>query len=223
MEYLIFTFIYLLICNWFQIKAFVFAFLKPKERISIIKDKWISAVIKRKTGLSLKRIILFNSDKLFGMMPGIPWKPELILSRGLYKGLDKDELEWVILHEVGHCVLWHVVKGAFIQLFFLISGFFILNKLQLSVTALFVILLASLFISIICIQVIRQLIEYEADNFSITKVDNPKGVITAQEKFKKENKTNWFYSEQNIFRKLFYWNIYPSQRIKMAQLRLNKV
>lgn len=185
-----------------------------------MKDEWISLVIKRKTGLDLKRIILFNSNKLFGMMPGIPWKPELILSRGLYHSLNKDELEWVILHEAGHCVLWHVVKTAFIQLFFLIFGIFILYKFQLSITTTLIVPFISLFISIICIQVIRHFIEYEADKFSISKVDNPKGVITAQEKFKKTYKTDPF--NRGILRFLLHWNIYPSQRIKIAKLRLNK-
>lgn len=59
--------------------------------------------------------------------------------------------------------------------------------------------------------------EYAADMYSISRVDNPQGVITAQDKFRKNYKGSIFSNEKSIVRFLFHWNIYPSQRIKMAK------
>jgi hypothetical protein len=73
---------------------------------------------------------------------------------------------------------------------------------------------------LICIQIIRWAIEYTADRFSIDRVDNPEGVISAQEKFRTANTKIPFHSENSIFRFFLYWNIYPSKRILMARKRL---
>ncbi|EKE06333.1 MAG: hypothetical protein ACD_19C00016G0006 [uncultured bacterium] len=59
--------------------------------------------------------------------------------------------------------------------------------------------------------------EYTADKYSIERVDNPMGVITAQDKFRKGYKGSIFSNEKSILRFLFHWNIYPSQRIEMAK------
>lgn len=214
---LFFTVIFLFICNLFQIKTFLSALLHAKQKITIIRDTWISGVIKKKTGIILKRIIIFEDKKPYGMMPGIPLKPEMILSRGLYQKFNKDELEWVILHEVGHCVLWHVVKIGVIQLIFLIIGLSIITTLHISFLFSFIF---AFLMSILAIQTIRHLVEYEADKFSIDKVTNPRGVITAQDKLRKSYKNSIYNSEKGLTRFLFHWNIYPSERIKMANVRL---
>jgi hypothetical protein len=67
---------------------------------------------------------------------------------------------------------------------------------------------------------LRWLIEYQADKFSIERVDNPEGVITAQDKFRTAKYKNLFNSEKSLGRFLLYWNIYPSKRIEMAKVRL---
>lgn len=214
---ILFALIYLYITNWFQINTFVVSLLKPKARITVIKDEKISSVIRKKTGLTLKRIFIFESKKLFGMMPSIPLRPELILSRGLYEALNEDEMEWVLLHEAGHCVLWHSVKAAIIEIFFLSLGLFTILSIQLN--SIYAILL-SIALSLLCIQVLRRFIEREADKFSIERVSNPKAVITAQEKFRNAKHKNTFNSENSIGRKLLHWNILPSERITMAKERL---
>ena len=53
-------------------------------------------------------------------MAGLPFWPKIILSEGLYKSFNRDELEWVILHEAGHCVLWHNLQAFLIQVFILL-------------------------------------------------------------------------------------------------------
>jgi hypothetical protein len=214
-SYWVFTGVFVYLTNWFQINTFVISLLHPRKSIKTIKDDWIISTVKQKTGLTLKRIIVFKNQQLFGMMPGIPLRPELILSSALYKKLDRDEMEWVILHEAGHCVLWHVVKSGVVELTFLVLGLWLVSQKPIFSFIMGVIL------SLLCIQVLR-LFEYEADKYSIDRVANPQGVITAQEKFRQSRNPDreWLYSEQSIFRNLLFWNIMPSQRIAIAKERL---
>lgn len=212
--------IFISITNWCQIYFFAKALKNPKKKISVISDRWITSTIRKKTGIVLKRIIIFENSQLFGMMPGIPLHPEMILSRGLYKKLNRDELEWVILHEGAHCKLWHVVQSGLLQAIIGIAGFGIISTYQLSLWAAG---LLGIVFSLIAIQCMKHL-EWEADKFSISHVNHPRGVITAQKKFVSHKKNAaWFYDEKSIFRTILFWNILPSQRIKMAQKRLSGI
>lgn len=214
---LVFAFFFLFLCNWFQLISFLSIVIGPKYRTSTVDDKWIKSVVKKKTGLSLLDITIFHDKKLYGMMAGLPFWPKMILSEGLYKSLNKDELEWVILHEAGHCVLWHNLEAFFIQIGVLSFGIYTATRFQLP--SIFYIPY-SIFLSFVCIQIIRWGIEYIADRYSISRVDNPKGVITAQDKFRKAYKNSLFHAENSIGRFLLHWNITSSQRIVMAKKRL---
>ena len=215
MNYLIFSLVFIFSCNYFQILNFAKLVIGPKFKTKVIKDDWIKSVIKKKTGLILKDITLFKDLKMYGMMTGLgPWiMPRMILSEGLYKNLNKDELEWVILHEAGHCVLFHNLQSLIIELAFLLTGLYLTYMNNINI---FLIPFLSLLFSIISVQIIRLTTEYTADIYSISRVDNPKGVITAQEKFRKNYKGSIFSDEKSIVRFLFHWNIYPSQRIIIA-------
>ncbi len=214
---LLFTLGYLFICNYFQILTFLHALSKPKH-IEFISDPQISDIIQKKTGLKIKRITIFESKTFFGMMPAIPWKPEMILSSALYQKLNKDELEWVVLHEAAHCKFWHVVKSALTQFILLILGVFILYRFALPF--IITILLTPLF-ACMAIQCMRYF-EREADTFAISNVDNPYAVITAQKKFESQRPLNseWIYGETSIIRKILFWNILPSERIRLANDRI---
>jgi hypothetical protein len=216
MSYIIFVVIFLFICNYFQILHFAKLIVGPKIKTEILKDDWINSVVKKKTGLNLKDITLFKDEKMYGMMTGLgPWiMPRMIISEGLYKNLNKDELEWVILHEAGHCVLLHNLQSMVIELVFLGIGLYLISTENIN---LFLVPFLSLIFSIISIQIIRLMTEYTADMYSISRVDNPNGVVTAQDKFRKNYKGSIFSNEKSIVRLLFHWNIYPSQRIKMAR------
>lgn len=217
MTYILSSLTFLILCNWFQLVSFLSIIIGPKNKTYSVNDKWIKSVVKMKTGLQLLDITIFNDKKMYGMMAGLPFWPKMILSEGLYKTLSKDELEWVILHEAGHCVLWHNLQAFVIEILILSFGIYIVNSFNLS---LILSLLLMIVLSILCIQVIRWVIEYVADYYSITRVTNPKGVITAQDKFRNAYHKNWFNSEKSIFRFLLHWNIYPSTRIEMATKRL---
>ena len=203
---IIFIILFLVIVNWFQIISFSSLFVGPKIKTSTIKDEWIKNVVKKKTGLNLFDVTLFHDKKMYGMMAGLPFWPKMILLTGLYKSFNKDELEWVILHEAGHCVLWHNLQSFFIEMIILSVGIYLIQKNKIN---LFFIPLYAILLSIVSIYLIRWTTEYMADKYSINLVDNPRGVITAQDKFKK-----------SIFRFLFHWNISSTLRIKMAKRRL---
>ena len=219
LSYVVFATIFLFLCNWFQVYSFLSVVIGPKYKTSSVNDKWIKKIVKKKTGLSLLDITIFHDQKLYGMMAGLPFWPKMILSEGLYKSFNKDELEWVILHEAGHCVLWHNLGAFVIQISILLLGFYTITLFKFS---LIFDILYSIFLSFVCIQVLRWGIEYVADSYSINRVDNPRGVITAQDKLRKGYIKSLFNSETSIFRFLLHWNIYPSRRILMAEKRLKK-
>lgn len=216
LESILFSIIFLTICNWFQIRSFLKLVIGPKIKTEILNDKWINNTVLEKTGLRLSDVTLFKDNKMYGMMTGLGplIMPRMILSEGLYKNLNKDELEWVILHEAGHCVLLHNLQSMIIELVFLSIGLYLISTQNIN---LFIIAVLSLVLSIISIQIIRLMTEYTADMYSISRVDNPQGVITAQDKLKNNYKGSIFSNEKSIVKFLFHWNIYPSQRIKMAR------
>ena len=172
---IVFTLLFLVTVNWFQLISFSNLIIGKKIQTSSLKDKWIFNTVKKKTGLKLLDITLFHDDKMYGMMAGLPFWPKMILSTGLYESFNKDELEWVILHEAGHCVLWHNLQSFLIEMIILSFGIYLIKvgKMELlEVIPIYLIL------SIVCIQIIRWSTEYIADRYSINRVDNPKGVIT---------------------------------------------
>lgn len=215
---IVFVTIFLVVSNWFQLLSFSKLIIGPKIKTRSLDDKWIKSVVKKKTGLDLLDITLFEDKKMYGMMAGLPFWPKMILSEGLYKNLNKDELEWVVLHEAGHCVLWHNLEAFIIEMAFLGAGIYLLFVTKVN---LIVAVLLSLFLSLVCIQVIRWFIEYAADKYSIDRISKPKGVITAQDKFRNNKQKNLFSDEKSIWRFLLVWNIYPSKRIEMAEARSN--
>ena len=211
---IIFVIFFLAIVNWSQIISFSSLFVGPKIKTSTVKDEWINKIVRKKTGLKLLDITLFHDKKMYGMMAGLPFWPKMILTDSLLKNFNKDELEWVILHEAGHCVLWHNLKAFLVELSFITLGTLIIYFYELN---LFGAILSAIILSLLCIQAIRWLIEYQADRFSIERVDNPRGVITAQEKIRNAKHKNLFSSEKSLGRFLLHWNIYPSKRIEMAR------
>jgi Zn-dependent protease with chaperone function len=209
--------LFIFISNWFQIITIISAIFNKGIGKKTIKDKWIYDTVLKKTGLRLLGVTLFNDERMYGMMAGLPFWPKMILSKGLYKNFNKNELEWVILHEAGHCVLWHNLEAMLIELSLAAMGIYLIDYYKLSFI---VSIYLAIGLALICIQIIRWAIEYQADQFSIERVGNPNGVITAQEKFKDAKVKNLFNDEKSIVRFLLHWNISPSKRIEMAKSRL---
>jgi len=213
---ILFILIFLFLVNYFQLVTFTSLIIGPKIKTSLIVDDWILKTIKNKTGLVLKNITIFHDQRPYAMMGGIYPFPILIISEKMYKIFDKDEMEWVILHEAGHHLLWHNLEAIIIEGVILTLGIKFIFLFQLNI---FLSGILSLFFSILAVQVIRYAIEYQADKFSIKRVTNPRGVITAQSKLRKYYNVSLFKSEKSLIRIFLHWNISPDLRIKMAKQR----
>src|SRR5690606_23869539 len=128
-------------------------------------------------------IHIAHSNRLFGQMVGLPGKPLMILSEKVYKTFSKEKLEYVILHEAGHYKLAHSLREA---LFFIISffiGCYFINGFILIEDYLIIITVGFL-LGILNIKH-AQIHEYEADRFALTRIKDPKGMISATQKFQK--------------------------------------
>lgn len=210
----IFATCFLLLCNWFQITSFVYALSHPKKRVSYVHDAWMTKTILGKTGINITEFTFFETKKLFGMMPStFPLKPKMILSRGIYEAFNKDELEWVLLHEIGHYTLMHGIKLGIAQFSLLFFGLYTIYDIKSKIVAVFL----SLLLGFLYIQ-FHKYIELEADTYSISRTSNPRGVISAQEKLVKFNGIN----EKSIVSRYFKSQVLPSQRIAMASARIKK-
>lgn len=215
MNYLLFIVVYFYLSNWFQIHAFLASFFKSNNRSLKVKDKWISDLVYKKAGLKLSDVYLYNSEKPFGMMPGIPQHPHMILSTKLYKNFNKRELEWIVLHEAGHCVLYHTFKigGAMITIF--ISGIYMIHLFKAQLTPSFIL---AVLLSIIFVQVAR-IFERETDYFAAKHISNPKGMISAARKL-----ASFYFKNRwsDLIKKFFGWNVLPDERIAIAEREISR-
>ena len=73
MNYILFILTFMYLSNWFQINTFLSLIIGPKVKSYSIDDKWIKSIVKKKTGLNLTDITIFDDQKLYGMMPGLPF------------------------------------------------------------------------------------------------------------------------------------------------------
>lgn len=208
-DYLIFSLVLAYIPVRLQINLFLSSLGKKKKPVTFLKNAGISKILSAKAKTKIDTIKMTESDLLFGMMVGIPGNPQLILSRKLYETFSKDELEYVILHEAGHYKLGHSVKELTEGIVFFGLGLLILNRFPNLLLA----AVLGLIFGILMIQ-LAKISELEADNFSLKRVGNPKGMITATEKFYKV----WKHQDPKspLIRFLFYRGNPYENRIKMA-------
>lgn len=204
---LIFALVFLGVTLWVQLKLFFSSLHSPKGQETSLSDPKLLSLVQSKTGYKLDKIYLASSDKLFGVMPSF-LKPHLIISRALYENFDADELEYVLLHEMAHFLLHHVLTESLAGLLFLISGITMITIFGLSLPL--VILLGFIF----AIAMIRfgRLHEYEADEYSLSRMSNPRGMITATDKFQAQYSS----PKYKILEDLFYRGNPFRNRIIMA-------
>lgn len=217
-ELILFTAVFIYFTNWFQINTLTKALISHRKRISLSEDAKYIKVIYNSTGLKLNRITVFETDQLFGMMAGIPGRPELILSRGLIRMLTDAEMEWVLLHEAAHHLFWHNPKALLIEVIFLAGGFFTYFSMSEMIgPKILILIIIAVITALLCIQSLRYIIEYQADRYAISKVSQPQAVISAQDKFILSPNPGLFSKPDSIGRKLLHWNILPQQRIAIAR------
>lgn len=212
--------LYFGICNWIQIYYLLGNLIKPKHKIITVNGKGLLPSLKKKTGLDLVIKTMSEQKKVIGFMVSMPpFKPVMIFSERLYKLLNKDEFEWVALHESAHYLLFHNLRFALIQITILFIG--VNSVLSFPMVVRYIIPYFVL-LALIYIQLVKRF-EYQADLYAVKKIDNPKGLITANIKMKKINK---FLNSSNFIYKLLVIQIPYNERIKLAEnelkLRKNK-
>lgn len=215
LNYLVFGLILFYIPMRIQINLFLSSLGKKKKPVTLLRNVGISKILSTKAKTKIDTIKIIESDLPFGMMVGIPGNPQLILSRKLYETFDKDELEYVILHEAGHYKLSHSVKELTEGIIFFAIGLFVLVRFPSIILA----AILGLVFGILMIQ-LAKISELEADNFSLKRMRNPKGMITATEKFYKV----WKSQDPKIplIRYLFYRGNPYENRIKMATVDIKR-
>lgn len=147
-------------------------------------------------------------------MVGVPFHPHLVLSKSLYERFNPQELEWVVLHEAGHCVGWHILKALLLQISFLFLGIFIIYYyLSFFLTAfILAITFSSIFIYL------ARILEREAEAFAVRRVSNPREMIKAAQKI-----YTYHSSDSLIYlKRLLGWKVPLQVRIDIARNELNR-
>jgi Zn-dependent protease with chaperone function len=206
--------IYFVVCNWIQLYYLLGNLIKPKHKLITVNGKGLLSKLKKKTGIDLVIKTMSERNKAIGFMVSMPpFKPMMIFSERLYQLLNKDEFEWVALHESAHYLKWHNLRFALVQIIVLMIGIDslqIFSMLTRFITPYFILL------SIVYIQLVKHF-EYQADLYAIKKMDNPKGLITAMTKMRKINK---FLNYNGFLYRLLVIQVPYDERIKMAKNEL---
>src|SRR3989338_10777911 len=108
-KFIIFGLVLVYTALWSQVNLFLSSLGQKKSFVTVVQNDDLRKLIRNKTGIDIESIKILESDKPFGMMVGIPTKPQLILSRKLYDTFTPGEMEYVVMHEAGHYKLWHTV------------------------------------------------------------------------------------------------------------------
>lgn len=219
LKYILFVIIFLGIANWGVFYYFFLHLFKPKQKLISINDKELINTAKKKTGLNII-IKIMDIDKMIGFMISSPPFPAvMVFSKKLFNAFNKNEKEWVVLHESAHYFMWHSLKFALSQLTLLIIGLIIINELNNNLLIMWNLVLGVI-LGIIYVQ-IAKIFEYQADNFAAKNMDDPKGMITGNKKMSKSYTGLW---QNKIFKNFFSIAVPYEERIRIAekQLRFKK-
>ncbi len=217
---LLFTLIFLYIPLWVPINLFLSSLGKKRPPISSIENKQLQQLILNKTGVAIKSIKISQSVCPFGMMIGIPSHPQLILSRNLYETFSPKELEYVVLHEAGHYKLGHGIKELIIGLVLFFIGLFIINNF-IFLPSMFTAVMLGIVFGVIMIRIGR-MHEYQADYFSLKKMTDPTGMISATNKFRGFYGKSYTENRNKLLQFLFYRGNPYANRIKMAEKEIEE-
>jgi Zn-dependent protease with chaperone function len=206
---------------WVTIRLWGSSLGKQKQPITVFNDKNISMFIKQKTGINIESMTIAESDRPFAMMVGIPSRPQLILSRYLFSTFSPEALEYVLLHETGHYVLWHTVIEMFAGITFLILGIMILRRIHQNFRVYFAAVLLGVLFGI-CMIRLGRIHEYNADGYTLKHISNPNGMIEATKNFRGYYGMNFTENKNSLVQWLFYRSNPYDNRIKMAEKEINR-
>jgi STE24 endopeptidase len=214
LEVVCFILIFTYITNWKRLQLLPQAILNYKKVIRNYPEDAFTKKIAEKINLDFE-IKVQKTSIINGYMPGLPIKPVMVLTQGAIDKLTKEELEWVILHEAGHCINWHTPKDLILWIIFLTLGISLINYLMISF---FITILFSIVLAVLWIQLERRH-EIEADKFALDNGADPKAMISFFEKIHKLSK-NIIYENQFLGLLLSSHPNYK-KRITMAKTYLN--
>jgi Zn-dependent protease with chaperone function len=200
---------------WLPIKLFLSSLGKKKKPISSIRDKKIETTLLTKTRTKISSTKISESNLLFGAMVGIPGHPQLFLSRRLYDSFTWNELEYVILHEAGHYKLRHSLIELTEGIVFFVFGTLILSRVPSPILG----AALGLIFGILMIQ-LAKISELEADLYSLKRMSDPKGMISATEKFFEGWKSK--DPKHPVIRFIFYRGNPYKNRIRMAKQEIQR-
>jgi len=217
-KYFIFALVFGYVGYWVQINLLLATFGQGKPPIEIVKNETLTNLIQEKTGLKLANLKVAESDRPFGMMTSIIGAPQMILSRRLYESFSNSETEYVILHEAGHYQLKHILKEWLLGLTLLAVGLALIKKLK-NRTAIPVAAGLGLIFGVLMIQQ-GKIHELQADQYSLGRMDDPRGMIAATEKFSHYYGSKYSQNKHPMIQWLFYRSNPYAQRIIMAEEEL---
>lgn len=215
---IIFVVVFVYLSQGALVRMFIKSLINPKETILPFKDKNFLKKLQKKTGIDFD-IKVIKSKQFFGAMHGIPAKPIMTLSSKALEILDKGELEWVVLHEAGHCLGYHVPFLIVGFLITLMSGIYLAFHLSLGLYSIPILLLMAFIFNVIY-QQIGRVTEYFADRYAVTHIDDPNNMIRANRKLRKRALRHRSVYNSEILLFLFAPHISYSNRILMAQRKI---
>jgi len=177
---ILFTLIYLFLTFRTQIRIILTRPSIVSPQITELTDPLLTQLVTQKSGIPLERILVVQGDKPYGMMYGIT-KPLMSLSKNMVDTFTRDELAYVVLHEIAHYKYKHVLKEIIVSILLYLIGLAILILLGDSVIQLPIAILVGFLTGIVNIQYGR-VSEIEADTFAANSLDSTAGMISATQK-----------------------------------------
>ena len=220
-KYVIFVLLLAYIPMWVQTNLLLGSFGHGKTPITAVEDRQLTDMIRQKTGVEVKTITISESERPFGMMVGIPGRPQLILSRALYRDFSPDELQYVVLHETGHYAFAHSLKELGLGLALLVVGVLMLRRTRKGWLGVVVAIVLGFVFGVTLIQQ-GKYNELQADAYSLSHMDNPEGMITATERFRSYYGVSYTQTNNKVFQWLFYRGNPYDNRIKMAKAEIER-
>jgi Zn-dependent protease with chaperone function len=215
-KYLVLALVLGYTAEWVPINLLLASLGKDKPPLTLVKNDELTRLIEEKTQVKIDTVKISESDRPFGMMIGIPGRPQLVLSRGLYDTFNLSETEYVVLHETGHYQLAHTIKELLFGLSLLILGVYLLKKVKNQKAAILLAALVGVFLGVMFIQ-LGKLHEIYADRYALKRITDPQGMIAATGKFSGYYGTKYTQSDNLLLHWLFYRANPYDNRIKMAK------
>lgn len=221
LKYIVFVGLLGYIPTWTQFAQLAGRVEKESSIFTVIVDNEVSRLIHDKTGVSVKTVKISETDTPFAMMVGVPGNPQLIISRMLYETFNPDELDYVLMHEVGHYALRHSVKELIAGIILLVIGLKMLSGIRGVSKGVLAAVLIGLFFGVAMIR-LGAYNEIEADHYSVVHMTHPEGMISATEKFRQYYENYFIRVDNKLLRWMFYRGNPYDNRIRMAREQLVK-